>query len=125
MDNLKKTDTIEALLFYNREDYDLPPERRRIKFPLTMSSKEYRELRHELENEDIFVLLDIYMNGDERKSEEEISRLHFEARGKRFLKTNALDVKPLSVHITRDYFLSICEANTDPNVIACIGIVEA
>ena len=125
MDNLKKTDTIGALLFCNSEGVTPPPETMRKTFPLPISSKEYRQLRYELQNKDILVQLDISMNGDERKSDEDNSSLYFEARGKRFLKTSAVLVKPLSFHISRDYFRSICEANSDPNVIACIGVVGA
>lgn len=125
MDNLKNTDTIETLLFYNSDDFAFPPDGRQIRFPLTISSKEYRRLRHELENNDVLVTLDIYMDCDETESEEETRWLHFESRGKRFLKTSAISVEQLSVHITPDYFRAINEANNDSNVVACIGIAAA
>ena len=126
MEDLKKTDTLEALWFYNSDDRVSSPERRRVYFFLTLSSKEYRQLRYELENNVVVVPHNIFVNADERKSDDDNSWLRFAAYGKRYLKTDAVDfTPPLSSHISLDDFRSIYEANADPNVIACIGIVEA
>ncbi len=125
MYDLNGTDTIEVLRFCNPEDLANVSDAKRLDFPICIPSNEYRQLRHELENGDIHIQLEVSMKIEDIDSDEEYRSLYLEARGKAFLKTNVVDSKLVSYEIERDYFNSILVADTDPNVQACIFLVES
>lgn len=125
MDKLKMTDTQDCVLFYDSEDVKTDPHRRRILFPMVMPAEDYHQLRFDLKNKDIFLQLWIYIDENERESDEDNNWLCFEAFGKYFLKTEAVTHNRITGYVGREYFYDLYESNNDPNLLAFVGLREA